>query len=212
MQGATAAKLDQEGETPGRSAVSGAGTGAPATAAGPDADIAEAIRAGKLREALALCARRHGATIGRLCMSLLGSQGEAEDIMQETLLAAYDGFAGWTGEGTLRAWVLAIARRKCARQIEKTSARRAKLRLVHDAEAEAAPDAEQALLVRQRAERARRALAAVRPSEREALVLRYGAGLGFDEIGQACGIAEAAARKRVSRGVAALRETLREQE
>ena len=61
---------------------------------------------------------------------------------------------------------------------------------------------------RQRAERARAALEQIRPSEREAVVLRYAAELSFREVGEACGIDEAAARKRVSRALARLREAL----
>jgi RNA polymerase sigma-70 factor (ECF subfamily) len=65
---------------------------------------------------------------------------------------------------------------------------------------------------RQRAERARAALEAVRPSEREALLLRYVAELSYQEVGQACGLEETAARKRVSRGLANLRRLLEVEE
>ena len=180
----------------------------------PDAEeaIAKALDASDRRAALLLCARHYGATIGRLCMAMVGSQADAEDLTQETLLDAHEGFDGWRREGPVRAWLLAIARRKCARHIEKKVRRTARLRLVHDASTEpGASSAEREILLKQRAERARAALEAVRPSEREALLLRYAAGLSFDEVGLACGIDAAAARKRVSRAIAYLRETLREE-
>ncbi len=60
------------------------------------------------------------------------------------------------------------------------------------------------------AARARKLLDEVRPTEREALVLRFAADLSFREVGQACGIDEAAARKRVSRGLLRLRSLLGE--
>jgi RNA polymerase sigma-70 factor (ECF subfamily) len=63
---------------------------------------------------------------------------------------------------------------------------------------------------RRRAEAARALLAKVRPTEREALLLRYEAGLSYREVGEACGVDEAAARKRVSRGLARLREFVKE--
>ena len=146
-------------------------------------------------------------------MAMVGSQADAEDLTQETLLDAHEGFDGWRREGPVRAWLLAIARRKCARHIEKKVRRTARLRLVHDAGTEpGASSAEREILTKQRAERARAALDAVRPSEREALLLRYAAGLSFDEVGLACGIDAVAARKRVSRAIAQLRETLRDEE
>jgi RNA polymerase sigma-70 factor (ECF subfamily) len=177
-----------------------------------DEQIAEAIDGGDLRRAVVICSREHGATIGRLCMSMLGSQQDAEDVTQETLIDAYNALSSWRREGSARSWLLSIARRKCARLIEKRVRRTAKLRLVHDADREASSDdmTEKQVLLKERADAARDALGTVRPSEREALVLRYGAGLSFREVGAACGIEEAAARKRVSRAIATLRKNLRD--
>ncbi len=168
-----------------------------------DAEIAAAIGRGDHRGALALCARHHAAAVGRLCMAMVGSQAEAEDLAQETLLAAHDGFEGWRADGSVRAWLSAIARRKCARHLERSRRQQNRLRLVHDA---ARAGTEDHVLLKQRAERARAALSHIRPSEREALLLRYVAELSFRELASACGIEEAAARKRVSRAIARLRE------
>ena len=55
------------------------------------------------------------------------------------------------------------------------------------------------------AQRARDALAKLKPSEREAVVLRYEGELSFRELAAACGVDEAAARKRVSRALSRLR-------
>ncbi len=55
--------------------------------------VRAAFMAGDARAAIALCASRYGASIGRLCMGWLGSQTEAEEAVQETLLAAFDGAA-----------------------------------------------------------------------------------------------------------------------
>jgi RNA polymerase sigma-70 factor (ECF subfamily) len=51
----------------------------------------------------------------------------------------------------------------------------------------------------------RDALEKLKPSEREALVLRFVADLSHREIAVACGLDEAAARKRISRALARLR-------
>src|SRR5688572_22779237 len=68
------------------------GDAQPALSPGEDA-IARAIAAGDHREALIACTRRYGQAIGRYCMAMLGSQADADDVAQETLLAAHDGFA-----------------------------------------------------------------------------------------------------------------------
>jgi len=172
--------------------------------------VRSAIAEGRHREALQLCARQHAEAIGRLCLALSGSHAEADDLTQETLLAAHDGFSSYRGEGPLRAWLLAIARRKCARHVERRVLRESKLRLVQPAEAQPATD--DVLVRRQRAQQARAALEHVRPSEREALVLRYVSELSYPELAEACGIDEVAARKRVSRALATLRSVLAGQE
>ncbi len=190
----------------------GAESAAPAETAGePPADPADqpvlsAIKARDFRLALSLCARQHGGALGRLCMALVGSQAEADDLAQETLLAAYDGFAAFRGEGALRAWLFTIARRKCARHLERRLRQGHRLRLVHDADRQAS--SEELVLARQRAERARAALGRIRPSEREALVLRFAGELSYRDVAIACGIDEAAARKRVSRALAHLRTSI----
>lgn len=170
--------------------------------------IAVLIREGRHREAVAACAREHGAAVGRLCMALLGDQAEAEEIAQEVLLAAHGAFGRFRGDGSVRAFLFGIARRKCARRVETRIRRERRLRLVHDATAEVeAPD--EAVATRRRAERVRAALERLKPSERDAVVLRYQAGLPYREIGQACGIDEAAARKRVSRALSRMRTMLK---
>lgn len=168
------------------------------------------IREGRHRDAVALCARDHGAALGRLCMALLGNQAEAEETAQEVLIAAHRGMDGYRGEGSVRGWLYGIARRKCARKVETRIRRERRLRLVHDAEADAETPHE-VVETRRRAERVRAALEQLKPSERDAVVLRYQGGLAYREIGEACGIAEAAARKRVSRALARMKSLLSEE-
>lgn len=172
--------------------------------------IAKLIRGGAHRDAIALCAREYGAAMGRLCMALLGSQAEAEETVQEALMAAHDGMSQWRGEGTVKAWLFGIARRMCARRLETRVRRDRRLRLVHDAEADSKlPD--DLVEARRKAVKIRAALEDLKPSEREALLLRYEAGLSFKEVALACGVDEAAARKRASRAIARLRTLLQEE-
>jgi RNA polymerase sigma-70 factor, ECF subfamily len=168
--------------------------------------IGQLIARGAHRDALERCTRSYAAPLGRLCMALTGSQAEAEELAQETLIAAYDGFPSYRGEGSVRSWLFGIARRICGRHNEMKNRRQARLRLVHDTGK--GLDVGELHLERERAIRARNALAELKPSEREAVVLRYEGGLSFKEVALACGVDEAAARKRVSRALARLRETL----
>src|SRR6187200_2285338 len=68
------------------------------------------LREGRHRDALAACAKAHGTILGRLCMALLGSQADADEATQETLLRAHRAMATYRGEGTIKAWLCGIAR------------------------------------------------------------------------------------------------------
>ncbi len=186
-----------------------AGQGPGASAPDGDGEILRALGGGDRRRALALCVQLHGRSIGRLCMAMLGAQGDADDVTQETLLAAYEAFGDFRREGTLRAWLLGIARNKCLQQIERQRRRGARLRQA-EAPGQSEPRGSDELS-RARAEQARSLLERVRPSDRDALLLRYCGELSFKEVAAACGIEEATARKRVSRALLALRSTLEEE-
>jgi RNA polymerase sigma-70 factor (ECF subfamily) len=167
------------------------------------------VASGQHREAMAACARAYALPLGRLCMAFTGSQAESEELVQETLLAAFDALPQYRGEGSVRSFLFGIARRLCGRHVEMRSRREARLRLVPDVAR--CRDAGELALERERAQRARDALAKLKPSEREAVVLRYEGELSFRELAAACGVDEAAARKRVSRALSRLRADLGEE-
>ena len=176
--------------------------------AGLDAEILDGLARGDTPRALGLCIERHGASIGRLSMALLGSQEGADEATLQTLLQAQQRFREYRGEGSLRAWLLGIARNECLRQLEKRR-RDAKRGTANGADA--APQAEEtrgAAQREERAERARALLERVRPSDRDALLLRFLSDLSCAEVAAACGIDEATARKRVSGALMRLRSAV----
>src|SRR5690349_1816825 len=109
--------VDEEAMTTGLArAQGGAAAAASGTAAGADPEgvaIQRLIAAGEHRDAIAGCARAYGTKLGRLCMAFTGSQAESEELVQETLLAAFDAFPQYRGDGTVKAWLFGIARRLC---------------------------------------------------------------------------------------------------
>jgi RNA polymerase sigma-70 factor (ECF subfamily) len=140
-------------------------------------------------------------------MVMVGSQAEAQELAQETLVIAHDAFRTYRAEGSVRAFLFGIARRVCSRHVENRGRRDAKLRLVQDGET-GGMDAAEAIALRERAMRARAALDQLRPTERDAVVLRFHGELSFRQVAEACGVDEPTARKRVSRALARLRASI----
>ncbi|MFE2685172.1 sigma-70 family RNA polymerase sigma factor [Streptomyces mirabilis] len=60
------------------------------------------------------------------CYRMLGSFQDAEDVLQDTLLAAWQGFAGFEGRASLRTWLYRIATNRCLNARRSSGRRRAK--------------------------------------------------------------------------------------
>src|SRR5919198_5341574 len=57
------------------------------------------------------------------CYRILGSVQDAEDVMQETLLAAWRGLEGFEARASLRAWLYRIATNRCLNALRDSSRR-----------------------------------------------------------------------------------------
>src|SRR5262249_20076343 len=57
------------------------------------------------------------------CLQVVGSAGDAEDTLQETVLAAWQGLAGFQGRSSVRVWLYQIATRRCLNALRSASRR-----------------------------------------------------------------------------------------
>ncbi|OBB96460.1 sigma-70 family RNA polymerase sigma factor [Mycobacterium sp. 852002-40037_SCH5390672] len=60
------------------------------------------------------------------CYRMLGSLQDAEDALQETLLAAWQGIDGFEGRASIRTWLYRIATNRCLNTLRTTSRRPAR--------------------------------------------------------------------------------------
>src|SRR5271169_3936878 len=60
------------------------------------------------------------------CYRMLGSFQDAEDALQDTLLAAWQGLAVFEGRASLRTWLYRIATNRCLNARRSASRRQAK--------------------------------------------------------------------------------------
>lgn len=174
-------------------------------------EVTRKLLAGDRHGAITDAARVYGPALGRLCFLLLGSQAEAEEAAQETLLAAYHAAASYRGEGTARAWLMGIARRTCAQKLATRLRRSARIALlVAEGSSGYGRDASELLDDAEVDARVRRAMAKLSDADREVLALRYDGDASLRDVADTLGIDEAATRKRVSRALLRLRHAVQE--
>jgi RNA polymerase sigma-70 factor (ECF subfamily) len=174
----------------------------------PDAEqlILADIQRRDYRRALERLARGYAAQLGRLCLAMVGNQAEAEELVQEILIAALGAMPQFAHRASLRTWLYSIARRTCGRALAKRN-RRYRLLSRVDAGSPIDDPLQLALAAGERAQLLR-ALGELTAAQQEVLLLRYVSGLSFREVAEVCGIREDAARQRASSGLRLLRRRM----
>lgn len=168
--------------------------------------VVSRIAAGE-REALAeLYVRHRGPLLGYL-RSLLGDSGLAEEVLQDTLFAAWTGAADFGQRASVRVWLLGIARRRA-----RDSRRRQHLPLADSAALAAvpAPDPEPESLAIIGAERdaLHAALWRLTPMHREVLVLNFVQELSYRDIAAVLDVPIGTVMSRLHHAKRALRHEL----
>ncbi|MBI4082245.1 MAG: sigma-70 family RNA polymerase sigma factor [Candidatus Lambdaproteobacteria bacterium] len=82
------------------------------------ADFIERLKRGD-RDAFNEVVRQHHGSLYRLVRRLLGDRDDAQDVVQETFLAAFQGISGFEGRSALSTWVLAIGYRKAMDRLRR---------------------------------------------------------------------------------------------
>jgi RNA polymerase sigma-70 factor (ECF subfamily) len=189
---------------------------------GADAIAIERTLAGD-RDAYRVLVERHSATIFRLAYRLTGNHHDAEEIVQEAFLRAYQKLEQFASQANFATWVYRIAAnytidRMRQHKVEEARKHSPKPGLSGDAEqdpllqvADAAPTPER---LTQSAELRRDmevALGILTPAERTAFVMRHCDGCGIEEIAAALKSNASAAKNTVFRAVQKLRRALEPQ-
>jgi RNA polymerase sigma-70 factor, ECF subfamily len=134
-----------------------------------------------------------------------GDAAVAEDLLQETLMDAVRGAAGFRGDAAVTTWMCAIARRKVARHYEverRAEVGRSRLRLVVET------TVEESLEQAEQREEVARALGRLPVLHRQVLVLKYLDGLAVEEIAAEVGRTRVQVQSLLQRARDALRREL----
>lgn len=186
-----------------------------------DGDLVERLRQGDEEAFMKLVARHHDSML-RVARSYVRSDAVAEEVVQDTWLAALRGLGGFRGEASFRTWLLAIL----VRRARSTGVREHRSVAVEDVQSAVDPrrfdsggawsapptrwdeDAESRLDAAALGGVLRRCLAALPDRQRDVVMLRDVDGLTAAEVCASLAISEANQRVLLHRGRSTLRSSL----
>jgi RNA polymerase sigma-70 factor, ECF subfamily len=172
----------------------------------PEMDISLARSACQQPEAFATLYQRHLLKIYRYHLAQTGNEVDAQDLTSQTFMAALEGIAGFRGAGSFVAWLMGIARRKCALFFRQRKPE-VSLEAVDNQPGSEAP-AEQRVGERLQMQQIQRVLRTLSPDRAEAIALCVFGELTAAEAGRVLGKSDAAVKMLVFRGLRDLRPQL----
>lgn len=144
---------------------------------------------------------RYADRVFRYALTLLRNRHLAEEVVQETMVAVWNGADKFEGRSQVSTWIFGIARHHAYR----IGRGEVKGERVPDEEGES-PDP--ALMVEQEV-RVQRAVAGLPPDQREVVFLAFYAGLPYEEIARVQGVSEGTVKSRMFHAKKRLAEELR---
>lgn len=141
--------------------------------------------------AVALLLKEHAVVLGRVAMAMLGEDAEVKRVLEQVARDA--GAKSPPERASARAWLLGLVRAACASRTTKLPLRRS--------HGNSAPDGQPRPANAREPATARTALGALRPTEREAVVLSLVGGLDLKDVAFACNVDVATARRRLGHGI-----------
>jgi RNA polymerase sigma-70 factor (ECF subfamily) len=176
-----------------------------------DTDLLHAARSGDpgaIDEVLA----RHEKQVFRFGLRMCGSEEDARDVLQETLIAAFRGLPEFRGDADLSTWLYQIARSFCIKARRRRSGEPADKASLDQPEAQAVasdgavPDA--AAHAREMGEVLQAAILSLPESHREVIVLKDVEGLTAEEVARVLHEDVAAVKSRLHRARGGLRQAV----
>lgn len=178
---------------------------------GSDAAVVARVRAGD-GEAFRVLVERHARAIFRLACRMVGSEQDADDVVQETFLRAYRQIKRFESRSNFGTWLYRIAV-NCSLDLLRGRPRHVQERPPQDDDEQAAdpagdPSPERLLLSAEVQATVDAALRELSDAERAAFLLRHFEGQSIEEIGRILGLRTSATKHTVFRAVQKMRRAL----
>ena len=171
----------------------------------PDEEVVAQVLAGRTGR-FAVLVRRHQPALFRQALAMGLDRDTAEDMVQDSLVRAFQGLEGCREKGRFRVWVTRILRNRCLDHLKSAPIQRNDSLLPGLLNRDGGPeeDRERAALRALLAE----ALDLLPEEQREAFLLRHVDGFSYQEMCEITDVSESAMKMRVHRAREALRAHL----
>jgi RNA polymerase sigma-70 factor, ECF subfamily len=169
-----------------------------------DARLVDKVRAGEI-DAFETLYRRHSNAIFGLALRMVRNRADAEDLLQEIFLHAYDRLPSFEGRSAFGTWLYRLGVNRCLDHLRsrgsKEQSRNESLDLMPTAAAAQTRPAVRGLEIE-------RAIVELPPSSRAAFLLHDVVGYDHKEVGEILGVAAGTSKSLVHRARTRLREML----
>lgn len=177
--------------------------------------VAVAERRARGDEAFQALVERHSRSLFRLAYRMTGSEADAEEVVQETFLRAFQQIESFEARSNLGTWLYRIGVNCSIDFLRRRQRHDTRLEPLETDSAGPAwslasdsPGPDRLVLSAQLGARLTRALERLSPSEKAAFVLRHYEDLSIEEIGRSLGLGQSAVKHAIFRAVQKLRRML----
>jgi RNA polymerase sigma-70 factor, ECF subfamily len=167
-----------------------------------------ALACAGLRPAFAVLVARHAVRVVNLCFRFVNDAALGRELAQDTWVLVWQGREKYRADGGFVPWLITVARNHCRNELRRRKVAAAYAPDLSAQELEATEGQLDNLLLEERRRRVRGALAELSSPLREALLLRYGEEMRYDEMTSVAGTSESTLRSRVHHGLKALKQKL----
>jgi len=163
--------------------------------------------------AFAVLVERHMPRLTDFCVKMACDRDTGRDLAQEVWVRIWGSRERYAPAGRFESYLFTVARNLC-KNLRRDRGRRGQVIVAarDDGEIAAAPspsiDSVDELLAREQSDRVYRAVADLPQKFREAILLRFAAGLDYAQISDVIGRGESTIRSRVYHGLRRLRQVL----
>ena len=178
----------------------------------PDLMLLQAMAQGN-RQALTELYERHGHSILAYLIGQLHDQQQAEEVLQDVMLAAWSNAASFRGESKVRTWLIAIARMKALTVFRQRKNKPTSVELVDDLVGDVDSNSISEVMERHDQQAAvREAIRALPDDQRETLELVFFHELTGNEAAALLGVSPGTIKSRIHRAKNQLRGLLMRKE